>query len=217
MRLVLLGPPGSGKGTQAQKLAEALGILHVSTGDLFRRHLREGTALGQLAKRYMDEGTLVPDDVTESMVQERLRDSDAEAGFVLDGFPRNLAQARHFDGYLRDVGQALDAVLYLNVPSPVVVERLTGRRVCSRCGANYHVRFHPPQVAGVCDLCQAPLVQRPDDREDTVLRRLAVYEEETAPLIAFYRQQHLVREYDGTAPVDAVTAAILESLGDADD
>ncbi|MCY0900010.1 MAG: adenylate kinase [Firmicutes bacterium] len=213
MELILLGPPGSGKGTQAARLAGELHIVHVSTGDLFRRHLKEGTALGQLARRYMDEGTLVPDDVTEAMVKERLTARDAQRGYILDGFPRNLAQAEHFQGFLYEVGRALSAVIYLAVPHDVLVERLTGRRVCPGCGANYHVRFHPPQRAGVCDVCQTPLVQRPDDREETVLTRLQVYDRETAPLIDFYRRLHLVREFDGQAPVEVVTAAILESLG----
>ncbi|NMP21999.1 adenylate kinase [Sulfobacillus harzensis] len=212
MELVLLGPPGSGKGTQAKRLADAFGIPHISTGDIFRKNLAEGTELGQLAKRYMDEGTLVPDDVTERMVSARLSEPDAKPGFILDGFPRNLNQAEHFQTALRTMGRQLTCVVYLTVNHDVLMARLTGRRVCPGCGATYNVVFQPPKQAGICDVCGAELVQRPDDSEATVSRRLEVYREETAPLVAYYEKLGLLARFDGEQPVDEVTRAIQERL-----
>lgn len=212
MDLVLLGPPGSGKGTQAKVLAETFAIPHISTGDIFRKHLSRGTDLGQLAKRYMDEGTLVPDDVTEQMVSARLAESDAKAGFILDGFPRNLSQAEHFEAALGKMGRHLRAVIYLSVKREVLMARLTGRRVCPKCGATYNVVSQPPKRDGICDVCGSALVQRPDDSESTVARRLSVYEQETAPLVAFYDQRGLVRRFDGEEPVEVVTRHIVGQL-----
>lgn len=212
MELVMLGPPGSGKGTQAKLLAERFTVPHISTGDIFRMNLSEGTELGLMAKKYMDEGILVPDDVTEAMVQARLAEGDAAQGFILDGFPRNVAQGGHFDTMLANLGRQLTSVIYLVVPRPTLVERLTGRRMCSQCGALYHVTLHPPQAAGICDRCRGALIQRPDDAEATVLRRLEVYDDETAPLATYYRRQGLLSEFDGQLPVEQVTEAIITLL-----
>jgi adenylate kinase len=212
MQIVLLGPPGSGKGTQAKVLAQELGVPHISTGDLFRQHLREGTPLGVEARQYLDAGTLVPDNVTESMVKERLLQPDALPGFILDGFPRTLGQAQHFEKMLADLGRTLTAVLYLRVRRETLMARLTGRRVCPQCGALYHVQFNPPLKTGVCNVCGAQLVHRPDDREDTVATRLQVYEEETKPLIDFYAGRGLLQEIDGELPVQVVTQSIGTAL-----
>ncbi|PSR21383.1 MAG: adenylate kinase [Sulfobacillus acidophilus] len=212
MQIVLLGPPGSGKGTQAKILARQLGVPHISTGDLFRQHLHEGTPLGVAARRYLDAGTLVPDDVTESMVRARIQEPDARVGFILDGFPRNLSQAQHFETILSDLERALSVVIYLAVQRHTLMMRLTGRRVCPQCGALYHVQFNPPLTQGLCNVCGAQLAQRPDDREDTVATRLSVYDAETKPLIDFYRQRGLLQEIDGELPVDAVTQSIGGAL-----
>ncbi len=213
MRVVLLGPPGSGKGTQAEVLAKTYGIVHISTGDLFRDHLSRGTQLGQLAQQYMSAGTLVPDDVTEAMVAGRIAQADAQSGFVMDGFPRNLRQAQDFDQMLAQRGLGLEAAVLLTVPRDRLIQRLTGRRVCPQCQATYHVVFHPPQVPGVCDVCGAELVQRPDDREATVRQRLAVYDQETAVLIPYYRERGQLVEIDGDRPPAEVSNALVDALG----
>ncbi len=212
MRLVLIGPPGSGKGTQAKVLAARLDVPHISTGDIFRKNLSEGTQLGLLARGYMDKGLLVPDDVTGAMVKARLGETDALNGFILDGFPRTIVQGKMFDALLAEGGRQLDAVIYLLVARSVLVERLTGRRVCENCGRLYHVAWNPPRVRDVCDACGSVLVQRADDSEGTVVRRLAVYESETAPLVDYYRQQERVYEFNGELSADAVTDNILERL-----
>lgn len=209
MNLVLLGAPGAGKGTQAKRLASTLGLLHLSTGDLFRAHLSQGTELGKTARRYMEAGELVPDDVTLAMVFDRLGSPEAAQGFVLDGFPRNLAQAEAFEREMAARGQRLDLAVLLAVADPVLVERLTGRRTCPQCQATYHLVFSPPARDELCDRCGVPLVQRPDDRPETVMRRLEVYHAETAPLIAFYRRQGILREVNGEASPEAVTEALL--------
>jgi adenylate kinase len=213
MNLVLLGPPGAGKGTQAARLAAYFGLLHVATGDLFRQNLREGTPLGLEARRYMDQGLLVPDSVTVAMVEARIDQPDAQAGFVLDGFPRNLAQAEALDRILADRRRRLDHVLALVVDREAIVRRLTGRWVCPACQATYHVEFNPPRVAGVCDRCGTPLVQRADDSLETVTKRLAVYDEETAPLVSFYREREILTEVDGMGSVEDVTARLVGVLG----
>lgn len=213
MRLVIIGPPGAGKGTQAQYLVETFGLAHVATGDLFRAAISQGTPLGQEAKKYLDAGQLVPDAVTVSMVRERLREPDCQRGFLLDGFPRTVPQAEALQAMLAENGAALDAVLNIDVPEEKLVARLTGRRVCRRCGANYHLVYNPPRVAGVCDRCGGELYQRSDDTEETVRRRLQVYREQTAPLLAYYRQQGLLREVDGDQSVQEVGRAVLRALG----
>lgn len=212
MRLVFLGPPGAGKGTQAVGIAQHFAIPHVSTGNLFRQNLKAGTPLGLQAQRYLDQGELVPDQVTEAMVADRLALPDAARGFVLDGFPRNLRQGQTLAHMLSEGGRVLTRAIVLDVPETVLVNRLTGRRVCPACQATYHLEFSPPAVAGVCDRCGSALIQRSDDTVETVARRLAVYQEETAPLVQFYEERGLLSRVRGTGTVDEVTARILESL-----
>ncbi len=212
MVVVLLGLPGAGKGTQAARLAERLGLAHVASGDLFREALAEGTPLGLQAQAYMERGDLVPDEIVVRMVLERIGRPDCAGGVVLDGFPRTSAQAEALDTALAAGGRAVTAVLKVVVPDPVVLERLTGRRVCRNCQAPYHVRFRPPAREGVCDLCGGELYQREDDREETVRRRIEVYREQTAPLEAYYRERGLLREVDGNGSVDMVTERLLQAL-----
>lgn len=213
INLVLLGAPGAGKGTQAKRLAEYYSIPHISTGDIFRSNLNEGTPLGKEAQSYMSQGKLVPDTITEAMVATRLQQPDAREGFILDGFPRNLNQAEALSGMLQQRNVSLDTVIFINVPHEALVERLVGRRVCSQCGATYHVVFDPPRDPGVCNECGGILVQRPDDQPETVETRLQVYVDETAPLIAFYRRRDLLMEIDGRESVDSVTRNIIKRLG----
>lgn len=213
VRVVLLGPPGAGKGTQAERLARATGALHVATGDMFRQAVREATPLGRLAKSFMDRGELVPDDVTVGLVRERLSQEDAAGGFILDGFPRTRPQAEALDRLLSELGRPLTAVLELAVPDDEVVRRLSGRRVCEACGRNYHVEFDPPARPGVCDACGGRLVQRDDDREETVRRRLEVYRRDTLPLRDFYAGRGLLRSVPGTGRPEDVTRALLSAAG----
>ncbi|MCL5972598.1 MAG: adenylate kinase [Firmicutes bacterium] len=215
MRLVLLGGPGAGKGTQAKALAQHWHIVHISTGDLFRYHRDHGTELGVLANQYMAQGQLVPDEVTQKMVEDRIGQSDvaAQGGFVLDGFPRTVPQAQALSGMLASQHQQLDAVLYISVPEEILEERLVGRRVCPQCQANYHVTFHPPQVVDTCDVCGTALIQREDDRPHTVQTRFRVYQEQTSPLIAFYEKLGLLRTVDGSQPPEKVTRALAAAVG----
>ena len=208
--LVLLGGPGAGKGTQAERLAERLGIPQVSTGDLFRENLRERTELGLLAQGYMDRGELVPDEVTVAMVRERLSRPDAARGAILDGFPRTIAQAEALEEMLDGMGAQLAAVPYIKVPEDVLLARLAGRWTCRKCGAMYHELFSPPQVPGICDKCGGELYQRPDDTPETQKRRIQVYFEQTAPLIDYYRQKGLLIEVDGRASIEEVEAVLLD-------
>ncbi|MDS1269936.1 adenylate kinase [Lipingzhangella sp. LS1_29] len=208
----MVGPPGAGKGTQAQILASELSIPQVSTGDIFRANVGGGTELGQQAKAYMDRGDLVPDEVTNAMVADRLGQDDARAGFLLDGFPRNVAQARALDGILEDLGQRLDVVLELVVETEEVVTRLSGRRSCRSCNHVQHVIFDPPRTPGVCDNCGGELVQREDDQEETIRHRLRVYEEQTAPLVDFYRERGLLVSIQATGSVADVTARALAAV-----
>jgi adenylate kinase len=210
--IVLLGPPGAGKGTQAQKLCERLGLPHVSSGDLFREHLRNQTELGKRAKEIIDQGGLVPDDVTIGMIRERLSRPDTAAGAVLDGFPRTLGQAVALESMLTDLGGRVDAVLYIRVKVPALVRRLTGRWMCRTCERIYNEDSDPPKVPGVCDIDGSQLYQRGDDDEATVTRRIQVYLRETAPLIHHYRRQGLMVELNGERPIEAVTEALLASL-----
>ncbi|WP_345602097.1 adenylate kinase, partial [Streptomyces chumphonensis] len=193
MRILLVGPPGAGKGTQAALLAKNLGIPHISTGDLFRANISEGTELGRRAQDFMRKGELVPDEITIGMAKDRMEQPDAANGFLLDGFPRNLAQAEALDGILTDVGLALDSVLDLEVPEDEVVRRIAGRRMCRQDSSHiFHVDYTPPKAEGVCDVCGGELYQRDDDREDTVRKRLEVYHSETEPIIDYYKAQGLV-------------------------
>ncbi|WP_026120330.1 adenylate kinase [Nocardiopsis potens] len=213
MRAVLVGPPGAGKGTQAQILASELSIPKVSTGDIFRANVSGGTELGKRAKSYMDRGDLVPDEVTNEMVRARLGEPDAREGFLLDGFPRNVAQAETLDGMLKEMGTGLDAVLELKVDEDEVVKRLSGRRSCRECGRVYHLDYDPPAKEGVCDACGGELYQRDDDREDVIRHRLQVYREQTEPLVAFYEEQGVLVTIEAIGEVTEVTGRALSALG----
>jgi adenylate kinase len=212
VRLVLVGPPGAGKGTQAQFIASHLSVPKISTGDIFRAHVSQGTPLGQEAKRYMDAGDLVPDEVTIAMVKVRLHDSDAADGFLLDGFPRNELQAESLDQSLADAGTPLDVVLELVVDDDEVVRRLSGRRTCAECAHVWHLSFDPPALEGICDTCGGKLFQRDDDREETIRHRLDVYAEQTAPLVGYYASRGLLEGLDATGPVEDVTARAVAAL-----
>ncbi len=210
--LVLLGGPGAGKGTQAERLSAALEIPQVSTGDLFRENLRNETELGLLAKGYMERGELVPDEVTVGMVRERLSRPDAAKGAVLDGFPRTIAQAEALSSLLTDLGFKLAVVPYIKVPEDVLLARLAGRWTCRGCGAMYHELFSPPQQAGMCDRCGGELYQRPDDTPETQRHRIEVYFEQTAPLINYYREKGLLVEVDGRPGIDEIQAELLNVI-----
>lgn len=212
MRLVLVGPPGAGKGTQAQYIASHLSIPKISTGDIFRANVSAGTPLGAQAQSFMDAGDLVPDEVTNAMVRDRLGEDDARKGFLLDGFPRNVAQARVLDDLLLEMGARLDVVLELVVDDDEVVRRLSGRRTCRTCNHVWHLSFDPPAVPDVCDRCGGELFQREDDREETVRHRLEVYAEQTAPLVAFYAEQGHLVGLDAMGPVDDVTDRAVAAL-----
>jgi len=217
MKLIMLGPPGAGKGTQAQMLVERLRIPQVSTGDLLRAAVREGTELGRTAKGFMDQGRLVPDEVVIGMIRERLARADCESGFILDGFPRAVAQAQALDRMLAETGRKLDAVLSIEVPADELLRRLTGRLSCPACGAMFHKDSKPPQKAGVCDNCQTRLITREDDREDTIRKRLAVYAEQTEPLKPYYREQGLLKPIPGTGSPQEIGRAIRKALRMKDD
>jgi adenylate kinase len=213
MRLVLLGPPGAGKGTQAVVLAEEWGIPHISTGDMFRKAVKEGTTMGKKAKEYMDQGLLVPDEVVVGIVAERLEQEDAANGFILDGFPRTIAQADALAEILKTAGTILDAVVNIVVPEEILVRRLSGRRVCRSCGATYHVEFTPPADENVCDKCGGELYQRDDDKEETVRKRLTEYNEKTSPLVAYYAGKGILRNIDGSESAEKVLGNIRAALG----
>jgi adenylate kinase len=212
MRLILVGPPGSGKGTQAQLLSKRLGLAHIGTGDILREAVRRETPLGKLAKPYVVSGQLVPDGLVNDLVAERFQRQDRPERFVLDGYPRTLAQAASFDQVLRQQFLDLTAVVLLVVPDEEVVRRLTGRRSCPRCQATYHVVYKPPRNPGVCDECGAALIQRADDQEETVRERLRVYAANTAELIPYYREQGLLREVDGQGGIEQVYARMVRAL-----
>ena len=215
MKIVLLGPPGAGKGTQAKSISNRYSIPHISTGDIFRKNISEGTPLGIEAKGYIDKGQLVPDEVTINMVKDRLTWEDCKNGYLLDGFPRTVAQAEALEGFLADRNEKLDTALSIEVPSSFILERMTGRRVCPSCGASYHVKFNPPTKAGVCDVCGSDIVQRKDDTEETVSERLEVYERQTQPLIDFYKEKNLLSTVDGTKAINEVFEGICNILGSA--
>ncbi|MET9446275.1 adenylate kinase [Streptomyces cinerochromogenes] len=213
MRIVLVGPPGAGKGTQAVRLAEKLAVPHISTGDLFRANISQQTELGKLAKSYMDAGNLVPDEVTIAMAKDRMEQPDAENGFLLDGFPRNVSQAQALDQLLQDEGITLDAVLDLEVPEDEVVKRIAGRRICRNDSSHvFHVSYNAPKQEGVCDVCGGELYQRDDDREETVRTRLEVYHTQTEPIIDYYKAQGLVVTISSLGPVAEITERALEAL-----
>jgi adenylate kinase len=210
--IVLLGPPGAGKGTQAKAISEKSGLLHISSGDIFRENLKNQTTLGKLAAEYMNKGELVPDDVTIAMIQERLSRPDCEKGALLDGFPRTPAQAYALAEMLATLDGEVRAVPYINVPEAVLIERLTGRWTCRANGHIYHEQFSPPQKTGVCDQDGSELYQREDDKAETVVRRIRVYLEQTEPLISFYRERNLLFEVDGTKAIEQVTSDLLDLL-----
>ncbi|MFZ5625723.1 MAG: adenylate kinase [Bacillota bacterium] len=213
MRLLIMGPPGAGKGTQAEVLVKKLEIPHISTGDMFRAAIKEGTEMGKKAREYMDAGQLVPDEVVVGMVKERLSKEDCAHGFLLDGFPRTIAQAEALEKTLQELDMQIDAVINIAVPREKLMERLTGRRICRACGASYHVVFNPPARPGICDKCGGELYQRDDDNEATVANRLDVYEAQTQPLIDFYQVRGLLRQIDGDQPIDKVLSDILTAIG----
>lgn len=212
MRLVLIGPPGAGKGTQAQYVAGHLSLSKISTGDIFRAHVNQDTLLGKKAREFMDAGDLVPDELTIEMVRERLAEEDAAKGFLLDGFPRTVPQAQVLDELLAEAGTRLNVVVELVVEDDEVVRRLSGRRTCAGCNHVWHVDFDPPASEAECDLCGGRLYQRDDDREDTVRHRLEVYREQTAPLVGFYAERGILVGLDATGPVDDVTERAIASL-----
>lgn len=212
MNILFMGPPGAGKGTQAEKVTAAFGIPHISTGDAFRRAMQEGTPLGRKAKEYVDRGLLVPDDVTNGIVRERLRQADCQNGFLLDGYPRTIAQAEALNGMLAEMGKRLEHVINLKVDRSLLLARLTGRRICKSCGATYHLSFNPPRREGVCDRCGGELFQRSDDTEEKVGTRLDEYTNKTAPLLDYYRERGLLREVDGEQDIERVTATIAAIL-----
>jgi adenylate kinase len=212
MRLVLVGPPGAGKGTQAEFIAEHFGIPKISTGDIFRANVSGGTDLGKLAKKYMDAGDLVPDEVTNAMVRDRLAQDDSRDGFLLDGFPRNVAQAGELNAILDELGAPLSVVLDLDVDFDEVVKRLSGRRTCKSCGHVWHLEFDPPKTPGVCDKDGGELYQRDDDRPETVRHRLEVYRVQTEPLVGFYRDAGKLVAIDALGPVEDVTERAIAAL-----
>jgi len=212
MRLILLGAPGAGKGTQAVNLSKRLNIPHISTGDIFRANIKEGTELGRKVKQIIDQGMLVPDDLTVSIVKDRLKKDDCKNGFLLDGFPRTIPQAVQLDEVLREMGAELDAVINLNVPDEVIVRRMAGRRVCKGCGMSYHIVSNPPKSEGLCDVCGEELKIRDDDKEQTVLERLKAYYEKTEPLVEYYEKKGLLLHFDGTKDITETTEEIMDKL-----
>ena len=211
-RMVLLGPPGAGKGTHAKILSERYRIPHISTGDLLRDEIERATPLGKRAQSFIDSGKLVPDDVVIDMMGERLQHSDARNGFILDGFPRTAEQAKALDRMLRERKTPLNLVLQFNTSEKVIVDRLSGRRVCTNCGANYHIRNIPPKREGICDVCAKPLVQRKDDDPNTIRKRLKVYEEQTAPLVEFYKQLKVLQVVNGDLEIEPLQKELLECM-----
>jgi adenylate kinase len=214
MKIVMLGAPGAGKGTQALRIAEQYGVPHISSGDIFRKNLKEGTELGLRAKAYMDEGLLVPDELTTDLVISRLREEDCKDGYVLDGFPRTLPQARALSEKLKSEGARIDFALDIEVSDEEIVSRVSGRRICPKCGAGFHTLYNKPRIDGICDICGAELKMRDDDRPETVLKRLEVYHAETEPLIAYYKEEGILRTVDGSQSIDKVFEDSLDVLQD---
>ncbi|MBI5997380.1 adenylate kinase [Clostridium perfringens] len=213
MKIVLLGPPGAGKGTQAKSISNRYSIPHISTGDIFRKNISENTPLGIEAKSYMDNGQLVPDEVTINMVKDKLQQDDCKNGYLLDGFPRTVHQAEALDNFLTEREESIDTALLIEVPKEFILERMTGRRVCPSCGASYHIKFNPPANDGKCDLCGSDVIQRKDDTEETVKERLDVYENQTQPLIDFYKNKKQLSVVDGTQAINEVFESICKILG----
>lgn len=213
MKIIMLGAPGAGKGTQAKQIADKYGIPHISTGDIFRANLKQGTELGKKAKEYMDQGLLVPDELTCDLVMDRIGQEDCKNGFVLDGFPRTIPQAEALDAALTKINEKMDYAIDVDVPDENIVNRMSGRRACLNCGATYHIVSIPTKVEGICDRCGEKVVLRDDDQPETVKKRLNVYHEQTQPLIDYYKKQNILKTVDGTQPMEQVFGAIVEILG----
>lgn len=214
MRAVLLGPPGAGKGTQAVRLVEKYGVPQISTGDIFRKNIKEGTELGKKAQEYMNAGQLVPDELVVDLVKDRLMQDDCADGYLLDGFPRTIFQAEELDKFLAENGQELDAVINFEVGHDALIERLTGRRVCKKCGAGYHIKNIPPKVEGICDKCGGELEQRKDDTVETAENRIVVYNESTAPLIGYYSKTGALKNFNAEKDPDEVFEEIVKEIGE---
>ena len=213
MKVVMLGAPGAGKGTQAKMIADKYNIPHISTGDIFRANIKNGTELGMEAKKYMDQGLLVPDELTVRILLDRVAQDDCKNGYVLDGFPRTIPQAEVLDSELTKLGDHIDYAINVDVPDENIVKRMSGRRACLTCGATYHIEHVPPKKEGICDVCGSELVLRDDDKPETVKNRLNVYHEQTQPLIDFYTKKGVLKTVDGTVPMEEVFAAITAILG----
>ena len=214
MKIIMLGAPGAGKGTQAKKIAEKYSIPHISTGDIFRANIKNGTELGKKAKTYMDQGLLVPDELVVDLVVDRLNQEDCNNGCVLDGFPRTIPQAEALDAALEAAGQAVDYAINVEVPDENIVRRMSGRRACVGCGATYHIVYAPTKEENICDTCHGELILRDDDKPETVQKRLNVYHEQTQPLIDYYTKKNILVEVDGTQDIEDVFAAIVKVLGE---
>ncbi|MHC6178398.1 adenylate kinase [Clostridium sp. JNZ X4-2] len=214
MKIILLGPPGAGKGTQAKFISEKYLIPHISTGDIFRKNISERTSLGIEAKKYLDEGKLVPDEVTINIMKNRLGMDDCKDGFLLDGFPRTVTQAKALDLFLGGIEQKIDKVLLIDVPKELIFDRMTGRRVCPSCGASYHIKFNPPKIEGKCDVCNSDIMQRKDDTQSTVKNRLDIYDKQTEPLIDYYKNQGVLSIVNGAGEINEVFQNVKNILGD---
>lgn len=214
MKIIMLGAPGAGKGTQAKMIAEKCGIPHISTGDIFRANIKNGTELGAKAKEYMDKGLLVPDELACDLVVDRIQQADCEKGYILDGFPRTIPQAEALENALNAIEQKLDYAIDIDVPDENIINRMSGRRACVGCGATYHVLFNPTKVEGKCDVCGESLILRDDDKPETVKKRLDVYHTQTQPLIDFYTERKVLVEVDGTQSMDKVFDDIMKILGE---
>ena len=213
MKIVMLGAPGAGKGTQAKMISEKYNVPHISTGDIFRENIKENTPLGQKAKEYMDKGLLVPDELVVDLVVDRVQQDDCKNGYVLDGFPRTIPQAEALDKALAEFGDKIDYAIDVNVPDENIVKRMGGRRACVGCGATYHLVYAPTKTEGICDVCGKELILRDDDKPETVQKRLNVYHEQTQPLIDYYTKAGILKTVDGTVDINDVFAAIVEILG----
>ena len=213
MKIIMLGAPGAGKGTQAKMIADKYGVPHISTGDIFRANIKNGTELGMEAKKYMDQGLLVPDELTVRILLDRVAQDDCKNGYVLDGFPRTIPQAEVLDSELTKLGDHIDYAINVDVPDENIVKSMSGRRACLTCGATYHIEHVPPKKEGICDVCGSELGLRDDDKPETVKNRLNVYHEQTQPLIDFYTEKGVLKTVDGTVPMEEVFAAITAILG----
>ena len=213
MKIIMLGAPGAGKGTQAKMISEKYNIPHISTGDIFRFNIKNGTELGMEAKKYMDQGLLVPDELTVKILLDRVAKDDCKGGYVLDGFPRNIPQAQVLDNALGEIDDKIDFAIDVDVPDENIIKRMSGRRACINCGATYHIVSIPTKVEGICDRCGEKVVLRDDDQPETVKKRLNVYHEQTQPLIDYYKKQDILKTVDGTQPMEQVFGAIVEILG----